>query len=258
MKALRKTNKNGFTYIVAIAMLGLMAFMGIFLMQSSSSEYSQTALSVYRTMAKQIAESAAEEASIALEEQFKNKDSKAFDYLMKKAASSVSKRADNGTSKVYFNILDIFPDVKDKIEQTNYLRECQISRAGFVIESIDATIEDIRPIPQGPLDFDACYYRPTDRVSESGDVNKPFDTGMSKDWYCSLVIHVKVSLQKQRKFTVNYRMAKDIKVLNLGPIARNYSFYSILGVYIPNYADQATIESCVKNNLNSGGGPNEN
>ena len=61
MISLKKRNKSGFTYVVAIAMLGLLAFMGLFLIQSSSAEYSQTSLSLYKTMGRQLAEAAAEE-----------------------------------------------------------------------------------------------------------------------------------------------------------------------------------------------------
>ena len=48
--------KRGFAYIVAVLILGLLAFMGLFLMQSSSAEYSQAAMFAYHTMAFQIAE----------------------------------------------------------------------------------------------------------------------------------------------------------------------------------------------------------
>ena len=69
---------RGFAYLVAVLILGLLAFMGIFLMQSSSAEYSQAAISVYRTMARQLAEAAAEEAFVMLEERFKDKTETGF------------------------------------------------------------------------------------------------------------------------------------------------------------------------------------
>ena len=85
----RKNNKKGFGFIVAIGMLGLLAFMGLFLMQSSSAEYSQTSLSVYRTMGRQIAEAVADEAAVIIEEQFREKKKNGiFESLISQAATS--------------------------------------------------------------------------------------------------------------------------------------------------------------------------
>ena len=78
VRNLRISNRKGFTYIVAIGVLGLLAFMGLFLMQSSSVEYSQTSMSVYRTMGRQLAEAAAEEACVLVEERFKDKSKDGF------------------------------------------------------------------------------------------------------------------------------------------------------------------------------------
>ena len=63
--------RGGFGYIVAVLILGLLAFMGLFLMQSSSTEYSQAAMSCYATMAHQLAEAVADEAFVALEKDLK-------------------------------------------------------------------------------------------------------------------------------------------------------------------------------------------
>ena len=71
-------NRQGFAYLVAVLILGLLAFMGLFLAQSSSAEYSQAAVSVYRTMGRQLAEAAADEAYVLLEERFKDKTETGF------------------------------------------------------------------------------------------------------------------------------------------------------------------------------------
>ena len=250
MTALRKSNKQGFAYVVAIAILALMAFMGVFLMQSSSAEYSQTSLSVFRTMARQLAEAAADEAAVMLEKQFKDKGKDGFfQQLIWQAATSGPMRTGGQTGKNP-SLLDDFKDLNSYVQQTLILRDNFVTRAGFEIEKVLPTIKDLRPIPQGPLDFDTCYYRPKDRA-------KPFDSAFSKDWYCTLQIDVTVSLKKQRKMSINYRLSKDVKIVNVGPIARNYTFYSILGTYIGNYSDQASIMSSLENSMNAGGGLNE-
>lgn len=250
MTALRKSNKHGFAYVVAIAILALMAFMGIFLMQSSSAEYSQTSLSVFRTMARQLAEAAAEEAAVMLEKQFKDKSKDGFfQQLIWQAATSGPMRTGGETGKNP-SLLDDFKDLNNYVGQTLILRDTFVTRAGFEIEKVLPTIKDLRPIPQGPLDFDTCYYTPKDR-------SKPFDSSFSKDWYCTLQIEVTVSLKKQRKMSINYKLSKDIKIVNVGPIARNYTYYSILGPFIADYNDQAGVMSSLEKYLNAEGGPNE-
>ena len=269
MISLRRRNKNGFTYVVAIAMLGLLAFMGFFLMQSSSAEYSQTSVSVYRTMGRQIAEAAAEEAAVYIEDQFKDKSQSAFSQLLDQAATSGPARIDKPGSGGKWptglnpSFLSGHLDLKDTLEQTKSLINNYITRAGFVVEKVQPTITDLRPIPQGPLDFDycytndpakSCYYTPTDRYFN----NKlaPYDSIYSKDWYCTLLIDVTVSLKKQQNTKVDYRLSKDIKLLNLGPIARNYTYYSILGIYVKNYDEGGFMQS-MRLELNASGGLDE-
>ncbi len=266
MISLRKRNKSGFTYVVAIAMLGLLAFMGIFLMQSSSAEYSQTSLSLYRTMGRQLAEAAAEEAAVYIEEQLKDKSQSGFEQLLKKAGESGPARIDKpGTGGKWPtglspDFLDGVMDLSSKLSESKMLLT-HIPRAGFNIDSVTATIEDIRPIPQGPLDKDYCYtnnteesnyYTPTDRYAN----NKfyPFDTQYSKDWYGTLHIVVKVSLKKQPSMKINYSLSKDLKLVNVGPIARNYTYYSVVGVYVSDYSSDAAFQADMKNALNRGGG----
>lgn len=266
MVSLRISNRKGFTYIVAIGMLGLLAFMGLFLIQSSSTEYSQTAISVYKTMGRQLAEAAAEEAASIIEERLKDKDSSEskdyFDRLLKQCATSAPPRL-GGESGKKVSLLDAFPDLKGAIEQTNTLLDIHVSRAGFSIDKVSVGIVDIRPIPQGPLDLDYCYtndvgkssyYTPTDRYKKSEKQFLTYDNNFSKDWYGTLEVDVTVSLQKQHKISVNYKLSKDIKLVNVGPIARNYTFYSILGAYISNYSDQASIISGMNNTMNANGG----
>lgn len=222
MAILRNHNNKGFAYIVAVGMLGLLAFMGLFLLQSSSVEYSQTSISVYRTMGRQLAEAAAEEACVMLEERFKDKSTTGFfQQLLWQASTSGPMRTGGQTGKNP-SLLNDFTDLHKRVTQTLALRDYHVSRAGFVIEKVLPTIKDLRPIPQGPLDYESCYYRPTDR-------SRPFDNEYSRDFYCTLQLDVTLSLEKQHKISINYQISKDIKILNLGPIARNYSFFSIIG-----------------------------
>ena len=242
MRIHKRRNKQGFTYIVAIGILGLLAFMGLFLMQSSSTEYSQTSLSVYRTMGRQLAEAAADEACVFLEERFKDKTSNgAFQKLLWQASTSGPMRTGGQTGKNP-TLLDDFSDLANYVSQTDALRKYHVSRAGFSIDKIIPTIKDMRPIPNGPLDYDTSTYRPTDR-------EKPYDNEWSKDWYCTLQIDVTLSLEKHHKTSINYKLCKDIKLLNLGPMARNYSFFSIIGQQITSN-DSATVQSALRTGLN--------
>lgn len=241
MRNLRISNRKGFTYIVAIGVLGLLAFMGLFLMQSSSVEYSQTSMSVYRTMGRQLAEAAAEEACVLVEERFKDKSKDGFFGQLLWQASTSGPMRTGGKTGTNPSLLDDFNDLKDKVTQTKAL-EYQLSRAGFTIDKILPTIKDLRPIPNGPLDKDECYYHPTDREDN-------FDNNFSKSWYCTLQIDVTVSLAKQHKTTINYTLSKDIKLLNLGPMARNYSYFSIVGQQV-NSNDSATVQNTLRSGMN--------
>ncbi len=248
MAILRKSNKKGFGFIVAIGMLGLLAFMGLFLMQSSSAEYSQTSLSVYRTMARQIAEAAADEAAVILEEQLreKTKDS-SFDKLLQQAATSKPRSQDQGSTPQ--NLLQLKDFTKSDLAGLSQILE-HITKAGFSIDKIHPAITDLRPIPQGPLDNTKCYYCPFDRATKDYQEYKPFDNDMSKDWYCTLQFDVTVSLAKQKKTTVNYKVSRDVKIVNVGPIGRNYSYFSILGLFIDIKQSEGMVESYIRNRLN--------
>jgi hypothetical protein len=254
MVILRKSNKKGFGFIVAIGMLGLLAFMGLFLMQSSSAEYSQTSLSVYRTMARQIAEAAADEAAVILEEQFreKTKDS-SFDKLLQQAATSKPRSLDDGSTPQ--NLLQLKDFSKKDLEEVSQLLDVHITRAGFSIDKIHPAITDLRPIPQGPLDKTKCYYCPFDRATKDYKEYKPFDNDMSKDWYCTLQFDITVSLAKQKKTTVNYKVSRDVKIVNVGPIGRNYTYFSILGLFLDLKQSDGIVEAHLRNRLNNK--PNE-
>lgn len=242
MTKLRTRNNRGFAYIVAVGILGLLAFMGLFLMQSSSIEYSQTSVSVYRTMGRQLAEAAAEEACVMLEERFKDKSSTGFfQQLIWQASTSGPMRTGGQTGKNPSPLND-FTDLNKKVTQTLALRDYHVSRAGFSIDKILPTIKDLRPIPNGPMDFGSCYYRPKDREN-------PFDTELSNNWYCTLQIDVTLSLEKSHKISINYQISKDIKILNLAPIARNYTFFSILGQQVGSN-DSTSAEAILRNGMN--------
>lgn len=236
-------NRRGFAYLVAVLILGLLAFMGIFLMQSSSAEYSQSAVSVYRTMARQLAEAAAEEAFVMLEERFKDKSENGpFQLLLHQAASSEVPK-NGGVTGLNPTLLGDFNDMKDKVTQALTLKDYHMTRAGFEIEKILPSIKDCRPIDQGPLNNEKCFYRSPDRLNG-------FDNNYSRDWYLTLQLDVTVALQKRRKLKIDYTISRDIKVINLGPMARNFSLFSILTHNI-NTTDPATLQGKLIREMNT-------
>ncbi|GAB4270957.1 MAG: hypothetical protein Kow0029_08220 [Candidatus Rifleibacteriota bacterium] len=235
--------RRGFAYLVAVLILGLLAFMGIFLMQSSSEEYSQAAISVYRTMARQLAEAAAEEAFVMLEERFKDKTETGFFQQLLWQASTAKTPKNGGATGLNPTLLHDFTDLKDKVTQALTLQDYHMTRAGFEIEKVLPSIKDLRPIDQGPLNDDKNYYRSPDRPTG-------FDNQYSKDWYLTLQIDVTVALQKRRKLKIDYTISRDVKILNLGPIARNFTLFSILSHRIPS-ADPATIQNVIRTEMNA-------
>ncbi len=236
-------NRRGFAYLVAVLILGLLAFMGMFLMQSSSAEYSQSAVSVYRTMARQLAEAAAEEAFVMLEERLKDKSENGpFQLLLHQAASSQIP-ANGGVTGLNPTLLGDFNDMKDKVTQALTLKDYHMTRAGFEIEKILPTIKDCRPIDQGPLNNPDSFYRSPDR-------GEPFDNNYSRDWYLTLQLEVTVALQKRRKLKIDYTISRDIKVINLGPMARNFTLFSILTHRIPS-ADPASLQNLLIREMNT-------
>ena len=100
----------------------------------------------------------------------------------------------------------------------------------------------MRPIPQGPLDNIDCYYSPQDRLDK-------FDDEYSRDWYLTIKLDIRISVKKNRKIAVDYSESRDVKILNLGPMARNYTFFNILGSRLP--ADPAGVQGVLRGSMNS-------
>lgn len=240
-------NRQGFAYLIAVLILGLLAFMGLFLAQSSSAEYSQAAISVYRTMGRQLAEAAADEAYVMLEERFKDKSETGFMQQLLWQASTSQTPKGGGATGLNPTLLHDFSDLKDKITQTLTLKNYHMTRAGFTIEKILPNIKGCRPIPQGPLDDITWYHRSPDRKDG-------FDNHYSRDWYLVIQLDITVALQKQRKFKIDYTISRDVKLLNLGPIARNYTLFSINGHRIPK-GDAATVQATLRHEMNMPNSP---
>ena len=254
MTFLRNHNRKGFGYIVAIGMLGLLGFMGLFLMQSSSAEYSQTSLSLYRTMGRQIAEAAADEAAVIIEEQLKEKKVNGpFDKILEQASKSLpcSMEGVNGKTSTAKPIIDLNDLSKSDLKNISDLLDYHITRAGFSLDKIHPAITCLRPVSQGPLDNSECYYCPTDRASSGYSEYHPFDNEYSRDWWCTLQLDITVSLAKQKKTKINYQISRDIKIVNVGPIARNYTFFSILGTYVNSQNTSETmVQADLRNRMN--------
>ncbi len=236
-------NRRGFAYLIAVLILGLLAFMGLFLQQSSTAEYSQAAISVYRTMGRQLAEAAAEEAFVMLEERFRDKTDTGFQQQLLWQASTAQSPKNGGSTGLNPTLLHDFSDLKDKVTQVLTLKDYHMTRAGFVIEKILPTIKDLRPIPNGPLDNNENFYRSPDRL-------EPFDNHYSRDFYLTLQLDVTVALQKRRTFRIKFTISRDVKFLNLGPLARNYTMFSTLGHRVPSGGNSAQIQAILRNEMN--------
>ena len=179
-------------------------------------------MSLYRTVGRQIAEAAADEAAVQVEQLFKQKTD-LFDKLLLLASNSVSLQEEmtgvvNNSGYTSF-AHDTLSDLTDYVTVTEKL---DAMKSGFVIDKVLPSISEVRPISQGPLDDRKAFYRPKDR-----DEAHPFDVGASRDFCCTLQIDVTLSLKKQSKMKIQYRIARDIKLINIAPMARNYSYYSI-------------------------------
>lgn len=235
-------NRRGFAYLVVVLILGLMAFMGMFLLQSSSAEYSQAAISVYRTMARQLAEAAAEEAFSTLEERFKDKSNTGFmQQLLWQASNSEIPRG-GGSTGLNPTLLHDFTDLKDRVTQVLTLKDYHMTRAGFVIEKVIPSLKDLRPIDQGPLNDPANYHRSPDRIDK-------FDNHFSRDWYLTLQLEVTVALKKRRSSRINYTISRDIKIVNQAPMARNFTFFSILGHQFRS-SDPVSVQATIDQQMN--------
>ncbi|MDD3376924.1 MAG: hypothetical protein PHF08_05635 [Candidatus Riflebacteria bacterium] len=240
---MNRRDRKGFAYVVAVLILGLLAFMGLFLQQSSTAEYSQASMSVYRTITRQLAEAAADEAFVLLEKRFENKDEQFFKLLLQQAATSGTPKGGKPTG-LNPTLLGDFTDLKDKVTQVLILKDYHITRAGFEIEKILPTIKDCRPIPNGPLDEDTAYHHSTDR-------KKKFDNEFSKDWYLTLRLDIRIGLKKATNSKLEYTVSKDIKLLNMGPFARNFTMFSIHGHMIPSGGNPEVIQNSIENDMNN-------
>ncbi|MBF0499534.1 MAG: hypothetical protein HQM09_05350 [Candidatus Riflebacteria bacterium] len=239
-------NRKGFAYIVAVLILGLLAFMGLFLMQSSGAEYSQAAISCYATMAQQLAEAAADEAFILLEDQFRDgTNAGKKGPLLRQASTSDYPPA--GSTGLNPKLLDILPDFRSYVTQTNWLISNHISRAGFEIESVVPQITDCRPIDHRPFTLPQCVYQPKDR-------REPFDTKLSRGYYLSLTFNVTIALRvgpQKHKFLLS--TTRDMKVVNVGPVGRNYTLFSCLGVEFSS-GNAAQSDQEIRNDMSLGKG----
>lgn len=225
----RNVNSRGFAYIIAVLILGLLAFMGMFLMQSSSVEYSQAAMSVYATMAQQLAESAADEVFLALEKELKTNKK---EVLIDQMKEGTFKYAPNDRTALKVKLEDWFSDFSPYVNQTNWLIGSHMTRAGFSMKSIRAEITDFRPIDHSPPgNDDSVFYMPKDR-NRSFNQCSDVDTNMlAKDFYLSLGVQVVISLrQGGRDRDYRFQQTRDVKIINVGPIGRNFTLFSGMGV----------------------------
>lgn len=235
-------NRRGFAYIVAVLILGLLAFMGMFLKQTTSTEYTHAAFSVYATMAQQLAEAAADEAFVQIYKLFKDGSADGKKGPLMRQLSTSNFPENGGSSGLNPTLLDVPPSFKKYVTQTNALILIHMSRAGFEIEKVEPRIKDCRPIDHRPLTKPECVYLPKDRANQS------FDTTMSKDFYLSIGFDVTVAVTSgMKKSRFFFQITRDMKVVNVGPIGRNYTLFSCLGVD-PNRADE------VANDLSRGNG----
>ncbi|MBP7632703.1 hypothetical protein KBA41_00935 [Candidatus Ozemobacteraceae bacterium] len=218
-------NRRGFAYIIAVLILGLLAFMGMFLKQTTSTEYTQAAFSVYATMAQQLAEAAADEATVQLYKLFKDGSEDGKKGPLLRQLSTSDYRDKGGSTGLNPTLLDVLPPFKNYVTQTNALISLHMTRAGFEIEKVQPRITDCRPIDHRPLSKPECVYTPKDRADKS------FDNTMTRDFYLSVGFDVTVAVTSGlKKSRFLFQITRDMKVVNVGPIGRNYTLYSCLGV----------------------------
>jgi hypothetical protein len=218
--------------------LGLLAFMGFFLMQSSSAEYSQAALSCYATSAMQLAEAATDEAFFHLEEELAGAKKAE---LLKQCEHSTLPYEPNDTAGHVPSLTGQFPDLAPYVTQANGLTLTHYRRQGLKVESILVNLDSVRPIDHSWFALEDCVYRPKDRLQS-------FNTKMSRDFQLGLTLTTTVSLRvgtKKRKFVM--QSSRDVKVVNVGPIGRNYSLYSCIGIDL-------RVQDDVYNDLSRGNG----
>jgi len=214
-------NRKGFAYVIAVLILGLLAFMGLFLKQSSSVEYSQAGLSVYSTMAQQIGEAAADEVFLSLEEMFRDGGTTGKKGPLLRQGKGAKFFPDNPGLNP--ELLDILPEFAPFVTQTNYLMSNHMTRAGFFVEKIRAKIMDYRPIDSRPINSLKCVYQPRDR-------KKSFNGPLALDYMLTLGLEVTVGFRqgtKSHRFL--YQISRDMKIINVGPIGRNYSLFNLFG-----------------------------
>jgi hypothetical protein len=209
--------------------------MGLFLVQSSSTEYSQAAMSCYATMAQQLAEAATDEAFLAIEKELKGAK---MGPLLKQGETATLK----GITGLNPRLLDILPDYKVAAAQTTGLIITHFSRPAIEVVSILPTITDFRPIDHGWFTVDECIYRPKDRQYAFDRDNK------GRDYLLSIGFSTKVAVKLgSRKHVFQYQLTRDMKVINVAPIARAYSMFSCLGIDLRQQDD-------IYNDLNRGKG----
>ncbi len=243
--------RRGFAYIIAVLILGLLAFMGIFVMQSSSTEYSHAASSCYATMAQQIAECAADEAFLLIENELRQDpvagqlQGNKKRILLRQCLTS--DYPFNGGQSGLDPTLFGFPDLKDYVVQSKQLISSHLTRAGFKIEKIAVLLTDCRPIPHLPFGHPDYMYLPRDRTKHFDDPDPaqlPDQYKLGRDYYLTLTMRVEVSVVlggRTSRFT--HECSRDMKVLNVGPIGKAYTLFSAMGPeYKPGTDDEAKYD----------------
>lgn len=230
--------RSGFGYITAVLILGLLAFMGLFLIQSSSTEYSQAAMSCYATMAQQLAEAACDEAFLQVEKELKGLKKGP---LLRQAKLSELPYNNNGGTGLNPTLTDFLPDYKGAAAQTSGILLTHLTRPGIEIESILPSLTDLRPIDHGDFADEECVYR-------SKDWPPGVDRKMSRDFLLSVTLTAKVALKiGGKKHRFQFQQTRDLKVINVGPVAQAYTLFSCVGV-------DPRVQDDIYNDLNMGRG----
>ncbi|MFC1744228.1 hypothetical protein ACFL35_09540 [Candidatus Riflebacteria bacterium] len=226
--------------IMAITVLAIIALMATIISFSTSQETDQMNKAVYRAICLQLAEGACNEVAGILLQDIANQS-------WCKGAYEMAVQSDIGkkfNAKLPANNPYVGGELKDQCQYTKKL--CQ-DFAGFVgnftLESVTVKLLEVQPIlyKSGIMD-ERRYYSPIDRSPAPYSKPVPFMPARERrDWQGQYEIIAAVSY---RGVGAKARIIRDLKIVNVGPIARQYSLFSMLGA-----AKQAEVE----HDLNLGG-----
>ncbi|MFC1744232.1 hypothetical protein ACFL35_09560 [Candidatus Riflebacteria bacterium] len=202
--------------------------MGVLLSYNASQELDQTSQAVFRAICLQLAEAACEEAAGILLTDKANRAWRTGIYEIA-TTSDIGKNGSRNSPKLLGSNPYAGGDITDQCKHTKELCENYAGYFGkYTLEGVEVYLRGIQPIiyPATYMNADN-YYRPKDRgFLDTG--GRPFITEPEKhrDWQGQFEILARVS---HRGVGATSHTIRDIKIVNVGPLARQYSLFSMFG-----------------------------